>query len=125
MPALRSTGVRHVSAGWILGLACGTGAWGSVLADAPAGDAARPVDFAAQVKPILQRSCLGCHGPEKRRGGLRLDRKDLALAGGDSGEPAIVPGNAPSGGLLDRIASDKEGYRMPPRGERLSADEIE
>ncbi len=42
----------------------------SVAADRPA------VDFAGQVRPILQARCLKCHGPDKQEGGLRLDRRE-------------------------------------------------
>lgn len=93
--------------------------------DAGASDApSRPVDFAAQVRPIFARACLKCHGPEKQRGGLRLDSRGSVLAGGDSGEPAVRPGEAGSGALLERVASDDESLRMPPKGERLPEGEI-
>jgi hypothetical protein len=88
-------------------------------------DPPRPVDFAGQVRPILARSCLKCHGPEKQRGGFRLDARASALAGGDSGEPAVVPGDTAASPLLVRIGSADADRRMPPRGERLSAGEIE
>jgi mono/diheme cytochrome c family protein len=87
-------------------------------------DPLRPVDFASQVRPIFARSCLKCHGPEKQRGGFRLDARASALAGGESGEPALVPGDASASFLLERVASADEDLRMPPRGERLSAAEI-
>ena len=37
--------------------------------------AARPVDFVRDIRPILQRSCYRCHGPEKQKSGLRLDAR--------------------------------------------------
>ena len=61
-----------------------------------------------------------CHGPEKQRGGLRLDSRASVLKGGDSGEPAIVPCDPDASALLERIASDDSTVRMPPKGERLS-----
>ena len=42
------------------------------------------VDFAKDVRPILERSCLGCHGPEKQKSGYRLDVREIALRGGDN-----------------------------------------
>ena len=51
-----------------------------------------PVDYANQVKPILTRHCVSCHGAAKPRGGLRLDTAAAALKGGKSG-PAVLPGN--------------------------------
>ena len=47
-------------------------------AAAPAGAA----DFAKDVQPILESSCYACHGEKLQMGGLRLDAKKLALAGG-------------------------------------------
>jgi hypothetical protein len=82
------------------------------------------VDFAAQVRPILARACLKCHGPEKPKGGLRLDLRAGALAGGESGEPAIEPGNPRASELMKRILSEDPGARMPIRGDRLPAYEI-
>ena len=32
-----------------------------------------PVDYTRDVKPILAQHCVKCHGPDKQRGGLRLD----------------------------------------------------
>ena len=51
---------------------------------------AQPVDFAREVRPIFERSCLGCHGPEKQKSGFRLDVRDIAIKGGESGERAII-----------------------------------
>ncbi len=91
----------------------------AAIADEPA-----PVDLASKVQSILERNCLKCHGPEKQRGGLRLDVRESVLAGGDSGEPAVVPGKVESSALIDRVSSDKDDRRMPPRGTRLSVDEV-
>ena len=46
------------------------------MADEPA-----PVDLASKVRSIFERNCLKCHGPEKQRGGLRLDVRESVLAG--------------------------------------------
>ena len=60
----------------------------------PLATAAPVPDFVKDVRPILERSCLGCHGPQKQKSGYRLDVRDIALRGGDSGEAAIVPHDA-------------------------------
>ncbi len=82
------------------------------------------IDFARDVEPVLARHCLKCHGPEKQRGGLRLDDRASVLAGGDSGEPAVKPGDVTASHLLERVTTADKSQRMPPRGEPLSADEI-
>ncbi len=91
----------------------------ATMADEPA-----PVDFASTIRPIFERNCFKCHGAEKQRGGLRLDVRESVLAGGDSGEPAVVPGKVESSALLERVSSDKDDRRMPPKGKRLSVDEV-
>jgi Planctomycete cytochrome C/Leucine Rich repeat len=63
---------------------------------------AADVDFPTQVFPIFEKSCLSCHGPEKKKGGLRLDSRAAALKGGDDGV-VIVPGDAAKSDLYRRI----------------------
>jgi mono/diheme cytochrome c family protein len=84
---------------------------------------ARRVSFVADVQPILVTRCLGCHGPEKQEGGLRFDRRDAALEGGDSG-PALVPGRSAES-LLVHLASGLDPQRrMPAEGEPLSEEQV-
>ncbi len=80
-------------------------------------------DFTRDVRPILQKKCIACHGPAQQMNGLRLDDGESALRGGYSGA-AIVPGKSADSRLVARISSDKEGVRMPPAGDRLTAAEI-
>src|SRR5438477_3054140 len=76
--------------------------------------APKRVEFERDVRPILAKHCFSCHGPDKHRGGLRLDRKTDALKGGDGG-PVIVPGKAAASPLV-RLASGLEPDRqMPPK----------
>ena len=42
-------------------------------------------DFTRDVKPVLARHCVSCHGPDKQRGGLRLDTAAAARQGGNAG----------------------------------------
>ncbi len=79
--------------------------------------------FHERVMPILREHCFRCHG-EKDRGGLRLNTHVAALRGGDSGLPAIVPGDPGASELIARIRSDDESVRMPPTGS-LSDEQIE
>ena len=67
-------------------------------------------------RPILAKRCYSCHGPKKQKSDLRLDRKAAAFKGGAEG-PAIVPGEAPSSPLIERVAGDRPRRRScPPRG---------
>jgi hypothetical protein len=90
---------------------------------APAGASAQTVDFTRDVEPIFHERCYMCHGPSLQTNGLRLDRKDAALKGGYSG-PAVVPGDSAASKLIERVSSDKEGFRMPSVGPSLSANQI-
>ena len=81
-------------------------------------------DYDRQVRPILEAHCFQCHGPEKQKGGLRLDQKPAVLRGGDSGAPAVVPGNALKSHLLKLVTSKDPDEHMPPKGERLKPQEV-
>jgi hypothetical protein len=80
------------------------------------------VDFAADVAPIIARSCLQCHGPDTQMGGLRLDTRAGALTGGRSG-PAISPGNSSASRLI-RLVGGVEKLVMPMTGSRLTPAEV-
>jgi hypothetical protein len=77
--------------------------------------AAGAVGFAS-VEPILADYCVACHGPDKSKGGLRMDSLSQLLAGGDSG-PVVVFGDPGASLLLQRVVlplSDDD--HMPPEG---------
>src|SRR5687768_13595716 len=88
--------------------------------------AVTPPDFDKDIKPILERHCFECHGPDKQKGGLRLDLKPSVLKGGDSGEPAIVPGSSLKSHLLKLVTSTDPDEFMPPKnkGDRLKTEEV-
>src|SRR3954465_7709776 len=80
---------------------------------------ARAVDFAKEIRPILEARCVSCHGPQKQKNGLRLDSKTTAMAGGDSGK-IIIPGKSAESPLFQRVSSSDKSERMPPTGEPLT-----
>jgi hypothetical protein len=73
------------------------------------------VSFTADIQPILEQSCLRCHGPEKPKGGFRLDIKEAALRGGENGV-AIVPGDSAKSPLIHFVADLVADMEMPPKG---------
>lgn len=79
--------------------------------------------FNTRVRPILNDHCLSCHG-KKQKGGLRLDSLKAARAGGDSGEPAIVPHAPDRSFLIEAVSTTDEDDRMPPKGSPLSPEDI-
>ena len=83
------------------------------------------VSFIREIEPVLQQRCQKCHGPNKQQGGLRLDQRPSLLLGGDSGLPAVIPGEPASSPLNLRIHSLEVEERMPPEGEPLTRKEKE
>ncbi len=83
------------------------------------------INFAKHIEPLLAKKCVSCHGPEKQKAGLRLDRKGAVLKGGDDFGPAIVPGKSRESPLFRVVAGLEEGVEMPAEGEKLTAAEIE
>jgi hypothetical protein len=97
---------------------------------APTPNAGPRIDFAGQIKPLLEHSCAGCHSGVEPRGLFRVDGRDALLKGGASGEAAIVPGHSEMSPLVDYVSGNVPGSEMPPRARRqrfpaLSADQIE
>ncbi|MBC7818079.1 MAG: PSD1 domain-containing protein [Planctomycetaceae bacterium] len=89
-----------------------------------AGQSLSAADFVSDVRPILQRVCFECHGAEKHEGGLRLDQRDAALRGGDSGR-VLVAGKPDDSELLRRVSLPRgHDDMMPPRGKPLTAREV-
>ncbi len=76
--------------------------------------------FEAEVRPLLVENCVGCHGAEEQKGGLRLDTREGVLAGGESG-PVIEPGRPEESLLIEAVRHD--GLRMPPK-RRLADAEV-
>ena len=84
--------------------------------------AAGKVDFEKDVKPLLSQKCYSCHGDDVQQSGLRLDKRQNALRGGDYG-PVILPGRGAESKLIRRLVNGDGGLQMPPTG-RLSDEEI-
>lgn len=90
---------------------------------------AQGVDFRKQIQPILSEHCSQCHGVDEstREGGLRLDIRESAIAGGESSKGAIVPGKASESEMVRRILSKDADEVMPPPSlqKPLSPEQIE
>jgi mono/diheme cytochrome c family protein len=85
-----------------------------------------PVAAAAPVtgggRAVLAERCEKCHGPSKKKGGLRVDSIEALLAGGENG-PAVVPGDPGRSELIRRVRlplTAKE--HMPPKKETQLTD---
>ena len=78
--------------------------------------------FEKRIRPLLVERCIECHGPEKQKGGLRLDFKQGWEVGGDSG-PALVPGNLTESRIIHAIHYEDADFQMPPKN-KLSDEAI-
>jgi len=100
-----------------------------VAALAPASFAEDPVSFNRDIRPILSDNCFQCHGPDeaKRKGGLRLDQRDVSTKKLVSGHTAIEPRKPEASELVRRIAITASEEVMPPKstGKKLTALQIE
>ena len=91
-----------------------------VRAEPPAAEAP---DFATVVAPLLARHCGACHGPVTVESGWRIDLRERAFAGGDSGLPGIVAGKPEASEIVRRITTDDAEARMPAGADPLPAEE--
>lgn len=98
---------------------------GIVLTSGLATAADGKVDFAKEIKPILEQQCFKCHGTEKQKGKLRLDSREAALKGGKGG-PALVAGESAKSEFLRRVMLPKsDDDFMPTEGEPLPKSQID
>ncbi len=82
------------------------------------------VDFKADVAPIFEQKCIGCHGADKQKGKLRLDTLENALKGGKGG-PALKPGDPDASELIKRVELPKDNDdHMPTEGDPLTKEQI-
>lgn len=87
--------------------------------------APRTIHFTQDVKPILENSCLRCHGTERPKGRFSLVTREAALKGGDNGV-AIIPGESVKSPLIFYVARLVPEMEMPPegKGDSLTAEQI-
>ena len=83
------------------------------------------VDFSTQIKPILNKHCIACHGGVKKNGDFSLLFEDEAFAPTKSGHPAIIPGDPNGSDLIRRLTESDPELRMPYQKSPLSEEEIE
>lgn len=95
----------------------------AALADVKLPAAAKmQIDFNKHVQPILASKCYQCHGAKQQQSGLRLDKRQNALRGGDYG-PVIIQFKSAESKLILRTVNGDGGMKMPPTGP-LETEEI-
>ncbi len=83
----------------------------------------KSVDYNSQVKPIINKQCISCHGGVKQKGGFSLLFRSEALAKSESGKYAIIPGDPKNSELIKRINTSDTEERMPYKHEPLKEEE--
>lgn len=83
--------------------------------------------FESRIRPILVEHCYRCHSAESQeiKGELRLDLMAGWQEGGESGEPAVVPGQPDESPLIHAVRHERGASAMPPQQARLSARMID
>ncbi|GAB2564036.1 DUF1553 domain-containing protein [Spirosoma aerophilum] len=82
------------------------------------------VDFNTQVKPLLNKNCIACHGGVKKAGGFSVLFRHEAVAPTKSGKPAIIPGDADASEMIRRLTLEDHTERMPLEAAPLKPDDI-
>jgi Planctomycete cytochrome C len=74
----------------------------------------KELTYAKDIKPILQASCLRCHGQQRPKGDLRLDNLEGVLLGGKDGK-VVVAGDSKHSALIIAAAQIDDKTAMPPK----------
>jgi hypothetical protein len=75
--------------------------------------------FEKKIRPVLADNCVSCHGPNKQKGGVRLDRKEFVFKSG--AETLIIPGQPGKSVLLSVMRHEGETKMPPAPKEKLAA----
>lgn len=109
-----------LSAGLLAVAALSTRADELQLGDAsklPPASTKQGVTYDADIKPLVEKSCLKCHSGEKPKGKYSLESKEQLLKGSPDGKPVVV-GNSAKSALVHYIADLVEDSEMPPKDKR-------
>lgn len=84
----------------------------------------KKIDFSTQVKPILNKHCISCHGGVKRNANFSVLFRSEAVDTTESGKRGIIPGDPDHSEMIRRITSTDPEIRMPYKEEPLSQHDI-
>lgn len=73
----------------------------------------KTISFHSDISPIFSRHCYGCHQGAKQLGSYAMTEFQGLLAGGESGQPAIVPGKPDESYLVELITPIDGHAEMP------------
>ena len=82
------------------------------------------IDFVKQIRPIIEAHCIKCHGPEKQKGKLRLDKK-AEIFKGEKDDWMVHPGSPDDSEFYHRVnLPPDDDDIMPNEGEPLNKEQI-
>src|SRR6185436_7886706 len=85
--------------------------------------AGHKINFSKEIKPVLEASCVKCHGRGKAKGDFKIDNRETLLKGGESGA-AIVVGRSAESHLIELVAGLDPDSIMPKKGSKLTPAQI-
>ncbi len=85
--------------------------------------AGKSVDFAGEIKPLLEASCAKCHAKGRDKGGFSMETREAFLRGGDTGT-AAVPGKSAESYVVELLSASNDADAMPKKGTRWTDPQI-
>jgi mono/diheme cytochrome c family protein len=85
--------------------------------------ASRSIDFAKDIQPIFEASCVQCHARGKEKGGFSLETRADFLTGGDNGAAAVA-GKSAESYVVEMISGLNPEIVMPQKGKKLTRDQV-
>src|SRR5215831_1910347 len=83
------------------------------------------VDYSTQVKPIINKNCITCHGGVRAKGNFSLLFRDEALAKAKDGEYPIIPGDPDHSEMIKCVTANDPDERMPYHHDPLSKGDVD
>src|SRR5687768_5502219 len=85
--------------------------------------AKQQVDFARDIQPIFEASCVQCHARGKSKGNFSIETRADFLTGGDAGAPAMA-GKSAESYVIEMVSGLNPEIVMPQKGKKLSAEQV-
>jgi len=84
------------------------------LSKLPAPAAQKGVTYEKDIRPLFEASCIRCHGADKPKAGLRLDKLEGVIQGSKDGK-VVVAGKSKESVLVIAVSQLDEEKAMPPK----------
>jgi mono/diheme cytochrome c family protein len=85
--------------------------------------ATRKIDFAKDIQPIFEASCVQCHARGKNKGGFSVETRGDFMIGGENGAPAVA-GKSGESLLVELVSGLDPETVMPKKGKKLTRDQV-